>query len=203
MKSEELLEQYLTKKYPQLAVNLSNEDKAFLSRYAIDRQQSNSVAMLKELGLGKSYDKYFRENECARIVKDDIQNIYQRFAVKQNGKNDAPFSNDFSLFMEWWLSEMDNSGKCHCCYCGIDDETLRIAFDSGVVHSKKPSFSGNLQIERMDPNGGYCPENCKFACVICNNAKSDMISRKDFEKYIAPSITKFWEHIKTDCLGVT
>lgn len=202
MKSKELLERYLAKKYPHLGESLSDGDKVFLSRYAIERQQSNSVAMLKELKLGNSYDKYFREHEYARIVKDDIQNIYQRFTVKQNEKNYAPFNNDFSLFMEWWLSEMDDRGRHHCCYCGVDDETLRAAFDNGVIHSKKPSFSGNLQIERMDPDGGYHPENCKFACVICNNAKSDMISREEFEKYIAPSIAKFWEHIKTDCLGV-
>ena len=99
MKSKELLERYLAKKYPHLGESLSDGDKVFLSRYAIERQQSNSVAMLKELKLGNSYDKYFREHEYARIVKDDIQNIYQRFTVKQNEKNYAPFNNDFSLFM--------------------------------------------------------------------------------------------------------
>ena len=60
MKSKELLERYLAKKYPHLGESLSDGDKVFLSRYAIERQQSNSVAMLKELKLGNSYDKYFR-----------------------------------------------------------------------------------------------------------------------------------------------
>ena len=203
MKSKELIEKYLSIKYPLLGNSLSDGDKVFLSRYSIERQQNNSVAMLKELGLGNSYDGYFKGNEYARIVRDSIQNIYQRFTAKQNDKNGTPFNDDFMSFMEWWLSEMDDSGVCHCCYCGVDDETLRAAFDRGIIHSKKPSFNGNLQIERMDPNGGYRPENRKFACVICNNAKSDMISREDFEKYFAPSITKYWEHIKADCMGDT
>ena len=51
MESKQLLENFLNKKYPHTEMHLSEEDKVFLSRYAVDRRQSNSVAMLKELDI--------------------------------------------------------------------------------------------------------------------------------------------------------
>ena len=69
---------------------------------------------------------------------------------------------------------------------------------NGLVISKKPSFSGELQIERKDPDGDYCHDNCEFACVICNNAKSDMISAEDFKKFFVPGIKEYWAHIEEE-----
>lgn len=80
---------------------------------------------------------------------------------------------------------------------------LRAAFakdekDKCVISSKKRSFSGELQIERKDPDGDYCADNCEFACVICNNAKSDMISAEDFKKFFVPGIKEYWAHIEEE-----
>ena len=86
-----------------------------------------------------------------------------------------------------------------CFYCEVDEKTSRKAFakDEGVISSKKDSFkSGELQIERKDPNRDYCADNCEFACVICNNAKSDMISEDDFKKFFVPGIKEYWKHIE-------
>ena len=98
--------------------------------------------------------------------------------------------------MAWWCEKTPENGIRHCCYCGIDENTLKDAFENGVVISKKPSFSGELQIERKGPDGDYCDSNCEFACVICNDAKSDMISAEDFTTYFVPGIKEYWEHIK-------
>lgn len=98
--------------------------------------------------------------------------------------------------MAWWCEKTPENGIRHCCYCGIDENTLKDAFKNGLVISKKPSFSGELQIERKDPDGDYCDNNCEFACVICNNAKSDMISAEDFTKFFVPGIKEYWEHIE-------
>lgn len=79
-----------------------------------------------------------------------------------------------------------------------DEKTLRDAFaeDKGVISSKKTSFSGELQIERKDSDGDYCDDNCEFACVICNNAKSDMISAEEFKAFFVPGIQEYWKYIK-------
>ncbi len=196
MESKQLLENFLNKKYSHTEMHLSEEDKVFLSRYAVDRRQSNSVAMLKELDIGESFDRYFRENIYARIVRDDIQIIYKRFTAKLTVKNENPFDGKFPVFLDWWISKMDADGNCHCCYCEVSESTVQAAFREGLIHSKKPSFNGNLQIERKNPLGGYNRDNCEFACVICNNAKSDMISYDDFKKYFAGGVKQYWGHIE-------
>ena len=103
--------------------------------------------------------------------------------------------------MSWWCENTSETGKRHCCYCGIDEETLKDAFEQKHISSKKGAFSGELQIERKNPNGNYCNDNCEFACVICNNAKSDMISADDFNKYLVPRIQEYWNHIKKKLKG--
>jgi len=55
-----------------------------------------------------------------------------------------------------------------------------------------------LQIERKDPDGDYCADNCEFACVICNNAKSDMISADDFTTYFVSGIKEYWAYIEEE-----
>ena len=39
----------------------------------------------------------------------------------------------------------------------------------------------------------YSKENCRLACYICNNAKSDFLSAESFEP-IARGINKFWNN---------
>lgn len=53
-------------------------------------------------------------------------------------------------------------------------------------------------LKRKYPDGDYCHDNCEFACVICNNAKSDMISAEDFTKFFVPGIKEYWKHIEEE-----
>ena len=73
MKSKDLLEKFLEKKYPHTKLDLPENDKIFLAEYTIDRYQKNSANRIRELGIGTSYDRYFSENVYAHIVRDDIQ----------------------------------------------------------------------------------------------------------------------------------
>ena len=133
--------------------------------------------------------------------KECIQNIHKRFSTKRNSqkKKENPvdvFGDDFEAFFAWWCEKTPEDGIRRCCYCEVDEKALKDAFDLKSISSKKRSFSGELQIERKDPDGDYCDSNCEFACVICNNAKSDMISAEDFTKFFVPGIKEYWEHIE-------
>lgn len=193
MDTKELVGLYLKKKYPN--TEFSDLDLDFLAKYSIEKQKSENEILSD---IGAKYCKigdYYAAHKYVEEAKKNFQYIFGRFDAKK-GVN--AFDGNFKDFLAWWYSEMSDDGARHCCYCGIDEDTLSKAFnkDGGLIHSKKPAFSGELQIERMDPNGEYCHENCKFACVICNNAKSDMISAEDFKRFFVPGIQEYWEQVK-------
>lgn len=200
-KTKELVEKYLKKKYPDK--KFSEPDLEFLARYSVKKEGCESE-ILKDLGLicGKdTVQSYYDAHETVKEAKECIQNIHKRFNTKRDSqkKKENPvdvFGDDFEAFFDWWCEKTPENGIRHCFYCGIDENTLKDAFKNGLVISKKRSFSGELQIERKGPNKDYIDDNCEFACVICNNAKSDMISAEDFTKFFVPGIKKYWEHIK-------
>ena len=205
-KTKELVEKYLKKKYPD--AQFTDEDLEFLARFSVKKEPKESK-ILKGLGLisGKgTVQGYYADHESVKNAKDCIQAIYERFNTKRNSQKEKEhpvdvFGDDFEAFFAWWCEKTPESGIRKCCYCKVDEDTVRAAFakdekDKCVISSKKRSFSGELQIERKNPDGDYCADNCDFACVICNNAKSDMISEDDFKKFFVPGIKEYWKHIE-------
>lgn len=193
IETKELVRQYLKRKYPD--AQFSDIDLDFLVRYSVKKEPSANT-ILKSIGNDiQTEQAYYNAHPAVKAAKDDFQYIYGRFSQKQKDYKNA-FNGSFEAFLAWWCEKTPENGIRHCCYCGIDENTLKDAFKNGLVISKKPSFSGELQIERKDPDGDYCNSNCEFACVICNNAKSDMISAEDFTKFFVPGIKEYWEHIE-------
>lgn len=208
LEAKELVKQYLKKKYPD--DRFSDEDLEFLARYSVKKEGCESK-ILKGLGLISGKERvqdYYTEHGSVKTAKECIQAIYERFNTKRNSQKEKEhpvdvFGDDFEAFFAWWCEKTPEGGIRKCCYCEVDEDTVRAAFakdekDKCVISSKKRSFSGELQIERKNPNGNYCADNCDFACVICNNAKSDMISADDFTTYFVPGIKEYWEHIEEE-----
>lgn len=194
-KTKELVEKYLKKKYPD--AQFTDEDLEFLARYSVKKEPSANT-ILKSIGNDiQTEQAYYNAHPAVKAAKDDFQYINGRFSQKQKDYKNA-FNGSFEAFLAWWCEKTPENGIRHCCYCGIDKNTLKDAFKNGLVISKKPSFSGELQIERKDPDGDYSTDNCEFACVICNNAKSDMISAEDFKKFFVPGIKEYWAHIEEE-----
>lgn len=192
-KTKELVRQYLEKKYPD--AQFSDIDLDFLVRYSV-RKEPSANTILKSIGADiQTEQAYYNAHPAVKAAKDDLQYIYGRFTQKQKDYKNA-FNGSFEVFLAWWCEKTPENGIRRCCYCGIDENTLKDTFENGLVISKKPSFSGELQIERKNPNGNYCAGNCEFACVICNNAKSDMISAENFTKFFVPGIKEYWAYIE-------
>lgn len=204
MKAEKVLELYLSKKHPTEI--FTDKEKKYILKYSFCRK--NAVEILRSLysDWTGTVTQFECENPHIKAVITELQKIRNRFHVKMPGRNAEleekrrlPFGGSFEDFLFWWCGEIGEDGLRRCCYCGVDEVTLQNNVGKGKkIHSKKPAFSKKLQIERMNPEGDYCSENCRFACVICNNAKSDMISKEDFEAFFVPGIKKYWEHIKEE-----
>lgn len=192
-KTKELVEKYLKKKYPD--AQFTDEDLKFLARYSVKKEPSPNT-VLKSIGADiQTEQAYYAAHPAVKAAKDNLKYIYDRFKKKQDDYKDA-FNGSFEAFLAWWCEKTPEDGIRRCYYCEVDEKALKDAFDLKIISSKKRSFSGELQIERKNPNEDYSADNCDFACVICNNAKSDMISEGDFRDFFVPGIKEYWEHIK-------
>lgn len=90
----------------------------------------------------------------------------------------------FEMFYTWYKEQGDR-----CYYCKTDSNTLNQLFNNKKLKSSK--FNATLHIERLRPKEPYNTTNCRLACSLCNNAKSDLISNENFEKYFSNSMRAF------------
>ena len=97
-------------------------------------------------------------------------------------------------FLNWY-----NSQDKKCCYCGVEESDLIKYFDKEINEQYKWARPRGkfLEVERVitapESENKYSKENCRLACYICNNAKSDFLSAESFEP-IARGINKFWNN---------
>lgn len=159
----------------------------------------------------------------AMVIRTKLEELRNKLRDKLQEDSTA-FKSDFETFLKWWINEehggykkitkqqaRDKNGYKKCFYCGITEEKLNYilcnCFDSDdknpykkyKYHKSKKGEgwnSPNMEIERLDPNGGYNDKNCVFACSLCNNAKTDIIEASDFIENIAPSFKKYYKTLK-------
>ena len=94
-------------------------------------------------------------------------------------------------FLNWY-----NNQEKKCCYCGVEEADLKKYFHSKNTQYEDARQRGKfLEVERVitAPENKYSKDNCRLACYICNNAKSDFLSAESFEP-IARGINKFWNN---------
>lgn len=120
----------------------------------------------------------------------DIQYVKSLF----NSENRKEGFKNIYAFYKWYMSQ-----DKVCCYCGVKEEDLKKYFHKDNEQYQSARQRGKrLEIERVvtapKEKNVYSASNCKLACYICNNAKSDFISAKDF-KSIAKGINTFWNEI--------
>lgn len=212
------LENFLKKEFPQNIFD--DKQKVFLQRYSIDKGEGNTAPnqILKEVYTDrKNYGvgQFYTDNKHVEKAAQELQRIHNRFKSlcdrikKKKEFENPPFDSDFSAFLYWWCDRTEEAEKSkesnesnennaqgirRCYYCGIEETKSQAAFEKGLLQSKK--FTGTLHIDKKDPDEGYNRYNCEFACALCNNAKSDIFTEKDFMKCIAPAIKKYWN----DCV---
>jgi hypothetical protein len=152
----------------------------FIEAYSFDRLTYDEFSLKYDIERAEVpilYDK-------TRTKTLEIQKIRDKYTSLLN-RSKSDFI-DFKDFYIWFTTQSNK-----CCYCGIKQKDLKQLFNKGKLQSKK--FNGTLHIERFDSNKPYSSKNCGLACAICNNAKSDFISKEDFVEFFAPAIKQFFK----------
>lgn len=126
-----------------------------------------------------------------QILKDQFNLPHMRSMGTDKRINPESFGSA-DAFFKWYIHQ-----PLRCCYCGVKETDLPRYFDEKKDQYKEARQRGKLlEVERLvtAPNTAnrYNENNCALACYICNNAKSDFISPKDF-KPIAKGIYAFWQ----------
>lgn len=121
-----------------------------------------------------------------------IQKWKNKFNNKKNTSSKEEFKFDmFEAFYKWY-EEQSKDGEI-CCYCGVHQKDIN---SSNIMdRSKRGQQRGNsIEIERVETSEGkniYSAQNCRLACYVCNNAKSDLLTVQEF-RVIADGIRKMW-----------
>ncbi len=167
----------------------------------------DTVEKFKKESKIKTIDEYLskkHEAECGRERKKEFKNIYDLFKNKEEankklkekadkeageGSTKEIKTWDRTEFFKWYI---EYGIKKKCYYCGIDEESSKKMFEQGIFKSKHPAWqNGSLQIDRANPDDGYNYDNSRVACLFCNNAKSDLITREDFKKYFGHAMKRY------------
>jgi len=174
------------RRYIELKLEGYIDDKSKLSKkYNIDKSTIKTIAQTVQHRENMTLDMYqsFEDEHNARIQK--IKALYTEDRAKG-------FKGIIS-FYDWYM-KYDTLGRC--CYCGVHKNDLSTYFDSAknLQYTNARQRGKSLEIERVvtSTTNEYSQENCRLACYICNNAKSDFISAKNF-KPIAKGISEFWK----------
>lgn len=141
----------------------------------------------------KDWAKYKKENDLSWKFRNLDEN-----ALLEKYKNGEFGFKTLERFYDWYKG---HSKEEKCYYCGTSQDDLNKLFKENntdekelekPLYSTKPSFTATLQIDKMNPNEPYRPDNCVLACVFCNNAKSDWIKdANEFKNVFGAKIREF------------
>jgi len=183
-----VLEKFLTLEFPK--EEFEPEDIEFVQRFKINEPKENEKDILNSFKISyKRVTDYYEKKPQVKSACEFLQGLFSQFRCEE-------FKTDEDI-LDWWCSCVEKYGKT-CYYCEVSEKTLRSAFEkySQFSASTKKSCSPKLQIEHKSAkNFENNKENCELVCVLCNNAKSDMITAEDFKKYFGKAIGVFWNKV--------
>lgn len=132
--------------------------------------------VLSECGLDMHQAQEIVQQENLKIISTN--KILRKF----NKDRHIGFG-DKVKFFDWYMTQ-----KQECHYCGISENTLSYIWDNRVLN-RRPK-RGLIEVDRVDPNRGYCPKNCVLACYFCNNDKSNIFTHDQYKLFANPTTRK-------------
>lgn len=168
-----------SKIHEALGKDLANDETIamYFDRKAGDKNLGYKIYTEQYTGILQEFKKYLTDERLTGFDKDNRDNAVHKFYS--------------------WYQEQGDTEHRKCCYCGVKETDSNLFFNKKfpLEYPNKRNRGIKLEIERiadLKEHGGYIPDNMRLACHICNNAKSDFVSPKQF-KPIALGIHNFWK----------
>jgi 5-methylcytosine-specific restriction endonuclease McrA len=149
--------------------------------------------------LAKTYTTEYWQYEPDYKIKDDLTND---FIQKEIAQKEIALKAEIEALRQEYINKIfplifppekfDSLINAEeCVYCGIT--TLKVVELANKQQLFKKNYRGwSLEVDRIDSNYEYSPENCVMACYWCNNAKTDEFTHEEF-KEIGKTIRNVWE----------
>ena len=192
----------LRKKYRTKAKDsFKTKKNLFLFSLAIQSLESFSVEDFENFTISEDLEKrysseYWQQLENYLINNVSIREISQRIEKIKNSYSDlfksleVQYVENFSLkFPESDFIKLIK--KKHCHYCQITLDEIEKLGEKKKLY-KKSLRGWKLEIDRLNSNFEYSPENCVMSCYWCNNAKTDEFTEEEFIN-VGIEIGKIWK----------
>ena len=140
--------------------------------------------------------EYWQQHETYKINNLTIKEISERIEKIEKEHHDKfdllqiEYLHLFqSIFPEKDFDDLINRKVCHYCQISLDEIEI---LGERLKLFKKNLRGWKLEIDRLNSNKEYRPENCVMACYWCNNAKTDEFSENEFLQ-IGLKINEIWK----------
>ena len=177
----------------------------FLFSLAIHQKDSFSTSDFIDFQISEdlvnSYSaEYWQELESfpinGIIIKDLVLAIcaLEKAYAELLKELEKEYINSFpNIFPEEYFVKLigDQEEEIHCHYCNLTKAEIELLVDKRKLF-KKSLRGWSFEIDRLNSNYEYRPENCVMACYWCNNAKTDEFTETEFLK-IGKVIHEIWQ----------
>jgi 5-methylcytosine-specific restriction endonuclease McrA len=142
----------------------------------------------------RSLDEFYKaeleiSQEELNNLRSDFKKFNDLYSIYFNEQRRELFENP-KAFLDWYDKHNES-----CNYCGTTQFELhrivKLRNDNLTLNQKTKRSKGTLEIEKLNPNLGYTFENSVLSCPFCNNAKSNLISEKDWRDFFVPAMKKY------------
>lgn len=153
------------------------------------------------------YEKAWQLSKKEKLNEDgpemqDIDSLIQNWHKNNTGFKNLLLKEYKSLFKHKYFpyseftkifNQDPQNRVCH--YCKITDKDIDLLRKQRRIKTKQ--LRGySMEVDRINSNREYRPDNVVLACYWCNNAKSDEFTSKEFADHIGPGIGNVWKERK-------
>jgi len=122
-----------------------------------------------------------------------FKNIFDKY-INEDRKD---FFSNYNRLMSWYEEQKNSVGEIQCGYCNITESKLKVIIKNRggklTLNGKTKRSLGTMEIEKLNSEGAYTYDNCIMACPLCNNAKSNLISDKDWRAFFVEPMKNYYQ----------